>query len=100
MFSRSGYQALPLGDFDRFQQSSIGLYGAQKGFFSFGSSQGWLAWICHGIITSLVFLLMVVTFPISGWFALKVRTGFDIQISPNITVWVGFVPYHPPIKRI
>lgn len=37
MFSRSGYQALPLGDFDRFQQSSIGLYGAQKGFFSFGS---------------------------------------------------------------
>lgn len=148
MFSRSGYQALPLGDFDRFQQSSIGLYGAQKGFFSFGakqdplapsgngagelrgevlpscilgffcrvslwlaaltllpplgcgerhgwgvlvgkgvwervhipccpspeSSQGWLAWICHGIITSLVFLLMVVTFPISGWFALKVRS--------------------------
>lgn len=37
------------------------------------SSQGWLSWICHGIITSLVFLLMVVTFPISGWFALKVR---------------------------
>lgn len=36
MFSRSGYQALPLGDFDRFQQSSIGLSGAQKGFFSFG----------------------------------------------------------------
>ena len=35
MFSRSGYQALPLGDFDRFQQSSIGLYGVQKGFFSF-----------------------------------------------------------------
>lgn len=38
------------------------------------SSQGWLAWICHGIITSLVFLLMIVTFPISGWFALKVRS--------------------------
>uniref|UniRef100_A0A8C3PGP0 Uncharacterized protein n=1 Tax=Calidris pygmaea TaxID=425635 RepID=A0A8C3PGP0_9CHAR len=78
MFSRSGYQALPLGDFDRFQQSSIGLYAAQKGFFSFGSKEdplgpGWLSWICHGIITSLVFLLMVVTFPISGWFALKVR---------------------------
>uniref|UniRef100_A0A8C0AQC1 Uncharacterized protein n=1 Tax=Buteo japonicus TaxID=224669 RepID=A0A8C0AQC1_9AVES len=78
MFSRSGYQALPLGDFDRFQQSSIGLYGAQKGSTSpfrplADSSQGWLSWICHGIITSLVFLLMVVTFPISGWFALKVR---------------------------
>ncbi|XP_009955307.1 PREDICTED: stomatin-like protein 1, partial [Leptosomus discolor] len=98
MFSRSGYQALPLGDFDRFQQSSIGLYGAQKGFFSFSSkaggfgagtslfypsadsSQGWLSWICHGIITSLVFLLMVVTFPISGWFALKVVPTYERMI--------------------
>ncbi|XP_076204625.1 stomatin-like protein 1 isoform X2 [Aptenodytes patagonicus] len=94
MFSRSGYQALPLGDFDRFQQSSIGLYGAQKGCFSFGSkqdplgpagnttdsSQGWLSWICHGIITSLVFLLMAVTFPISGWFALKIVPTYERMI--------------------
>ncbi|XP_054243946.1 stomatin-like protein 1 isoform X3 [Indicator indicator] len=113
MFSRSGYQALPLGDFDRFQQSSIGLYGAQKGFFSFGSkedplgpagnttdsSQGWLSWICHGIITSLVFLLMVLTFPISGWFALKLTSkdgaiismGADVQFrvwDPVLSVMV------------
>ncbi|XP_021263246.1 stomatin-like protein 1 isoform X2 [Numida meleagris] len=94
MFSRSGYQALPLGDFDRFQQSSIGLYGAHKGFFSFGdnadplgparnaadSSQGWLSWICHGIITSLVFLLMLLTFPISGWFALKIVPTYERMI--------------------
>uniref|UniRef100_A0A8C9F5G3 Stomatin like 1 n=1 Tax=Pavo cristatus TaxID=9049 RepID=A0A8C9F5G3_PAVCR len=94
MFSRSGYQALPLGDFDRFQQSSIGLYGAQKGFFSFGakadplgparnaadSTQGWLSWICHGIITSLVFLLMLLTFPISGWFALKIVPSYERMI--------------------
>ncbi|XP_031472179.1 stomatin-like protein 1 isoform X2 [Phasianus colchicus] len=94
MFSRSGYQALPLGDFDRFQQSSIGLYGAQKGFFSFGSkadplgsarnaadsSQGWLSWICHGIITSLVFLLMLLTFPISGWFALKIVPSYERMV--------------------
>ncbi|XP_062439582.1 stomatin-like protein 1 isoform X2 [Rhea pennata] len=94
MFSRSGYQALPLGDFDRFQQSSIRLYGAQKGFFSFGSkqdplgqtsnaadsSQGWLSWICHGIITSLVFLLMVATFPISGWFAFKIVPTYERMI--------------------
>ncbi|NXA08761.1 STML1 protein, partial [Sapayoa aenigma] len=94
MFSRSGYQALPLGDFDRFQQSSIGFCGAQKGFFSFGdkqdllgpagnttdSSQSWLSWICHGIITALVFLLMVVTFPISGWFALKVVPTYERMI--------------------
>ncbi|NXD12871.1 STML1 protein, partial [Nothocercus nigrocapillus] len=94
MFSRSGYQALPLGDFDRFQQSSIGLYGAQKGFFSFGSKQdplgqpsnaadsvqGWLSWICHGMITSLVFLLLLATFPISGWFALKVVPAYERMI--------------------
>ncbi|NXJ81364.1 STML1 protein, partial [Trogon melanurus] len=94
MFSRSGYQALPLGDFDRFQQSSIGLYSAQKGFFSFGSkqdplgpagntsdsSQGWLSCFCHGIITFLVFLLMVVTFPISGWFALKIVPAYERMI--------------------
>ncbi|NWT04184.1 STML1 protein, partial [Mionectes macconnelli] len=94
MFSRSGYQALPLGDFDRFQQSSIGFYGGQKGFFCFrdkqdplgpagnatDTSQGWLSWICHGIITSLVFLLMVVTFPISGWFALKVVPTYERMI--------------------
>ncbi|NXA53197.1 STML1 protein, partial [Nothocercus julius] len=94
MFSRSGYQALPLGDFDRFQQSSIGLYGAQKGFFSFGSKQdplgqpsnaadsvqGWLSWICHGMITSLVFLLMLATFPISGWFALKIVPAYERMI--------------------
>ncbi|KYO21547.1 stomatin-like protein 1 isoform A [Alligator mississippiensis] len=92
--SRSGYQALPLGDFDRFQQSSIGLYGSQKGFFSFGpaqdpvaqnqnttdSSQGWLSWICHGIVTFLVFLLMVITFPISGWFALKIVPAYERMI--------------------
>ncbi|NXX87377.1 STML1 protein, partial [Urocolius indicus] len=94
MFSRSGYQALPLGDFDRFQQSSIGPYNAQKGFFSFrskeeplgpagntaDSSQGWLSWICYGIITSLVFLMMVVTFPISGWFALKIVPTYERMI--------------------
>ncbi|NXI59911.1 STML1 protein, partial [Chloroceryle aenea] len=94
MFSRSGYQALPLGDFDRFQQSSIGLYGAQKSCFSFGSkqdplgtagnstdsSQGWLSCLCHGIITSLAFLLMVVTFPISGWFALKIVPAYERMI--------------------
>ncbi|XP_061855429.1 stomatin-like protein 1 isoform X2 [Colius striatus] len=94
MFSQSGYQALPLGDFDRFQQSSIGLYGAQKGFFSCrskeeplgpagnttDSSQGWLSWICHGIITSLVFLMMVVTFPISGWFALKIVPTYERMV--------------------
>lgn len=34
MFGRSGYRALPLGDFDRFQQSSFGFLGSQKGCLS------------------------------------------------------------------
>lgn len=34
MLSRSGYRALPLGDFDRFQQSSFGFLGSQKGCLS------------------------------------------------------------------
>ncbi|XP_029431487.1 stomatin-like protein 1 [Rhinatrema bivittatum] len=35
-------------------------------------SQSWLSWICHGIVTILVFALLVLTFPISAWFALKI----------------------------
>ncbi|XP_067399301.1 stomatin-like protein 1 isoform X2 [Emydura macquarii macquarii] len=94
MFSRSGYQALPLGDLDRFQQSSIGVHGSQKSCFSFGhmqdplgqvphttdSSQGWLSWLCHGIVTTLAFLLMVVTFPISACFALKIVPAYERMI--------------------
>lgn len=34
MLGRSGYRALPLGDFDRFQQSSFGYLGSQKGCLS------------------------------------------------------------------
>uniref|UniRef100_A0A674I6W2 Stomatin like 1 n=1 Tax=Terrapene triunguis TaxID=2587831 RepID=A0A674I6W2_9SAUR len=90
MFSWSGYQALPLGDFDRFQQSSIGVYGSQKSLFCFGRQaggvqsgdhflwpSGWLSWICHGIVTSLAFLLMVITFPVSGWFVLKIVPAYE-----------------------
>ncbi|XP_044834953.1 stomatin-like protein 1 [Mauremys mutica] len=91
MFSQSGYQALPLGDYNRFPQSSIGVYGSQKSLFSFGhvqdpwdqvpqmkgSSQRCLSWICHGIVTSLAFLLMVITFPISGWFVLKKVPAYE-----------------------
>ena len=34
MLGRSGYRALPLGDFDRFQQSNFGFLGSQKGCLS------------------------------------------------------------------
>ncbi|XP_072484499.1 stomatin-like protein 1 [Notamacropus eugenii] len=93
MFSRSGYRALPLGDFDRFQQSSLGIYGSKQGFFptilgrdrlSLGqdvdSPQSWPSYICHSIISFLVFLLLIITFPISGWFALKIVPTYERMV--------------------
>ncbi|XP_056654558.1 stomatin-like protein 1 isoform X2 [Monodelphis domestica] len=93
MFSRSGYRALPLGDFDRFQQSSLGIYGSKQGFFptilgrerlSLGpdvdSPQSWPSYICHSIISFLVFLLLIITFPISGWFALKIIPTYERMV--------------------
>ncbi|KAJ6664149.1 hypothetical protein lerEdw1_008364 [Lerista edwardsae] len=88
MFSQSGYQALPLGDFDRFPQSSNWLNGSSRGWFSLGrkqdeeqrgtdSPQGVLSWICHGIVTALVFLLTLLTFPFSGWFVLKIVPMYE-----------------------
>ncbi|XP_077173493.1 stomatin-like protein 1 isoform X3 [Paroedura picta] len=85
MFSRSGYQAVPLGDYNRFQQSSIWLNAAQRGFFSAGSPydpldqvwtgtgapQGLVSRLCHRVVIALVFLVTFLTFPISGWFVLK-----------------------------
>ncbi len=37
-------------------------------------SQGLLSWICNLIVTFLVFLVTFITFPISGWFVLKVSS--------------------------
>ncbi|XP_053129118.1 stomatin-like protein 1 isoform X2 [Hemicordylus capensis] len=89
MFNQSGYQALPLGDFDRIQQSSNWLNGPPRGFFSrtqdqvqrgTDSPQGCLSWICHRMVTALVFLLTILTFPISGWFVLKVVPMYERMI--------------------
>lgn len=37
------------------------------------TSQGWLSWICNLIVIFLVYICTLITFPISGWFVLKVR---------------------------
>lgn len=44
-------------------------------FFPFDqdTSQGWLSWICNLIVIFLVYICTFVTFPITGWFVLKVR---------------------------
>ncbi len=63
-------------------------------------SQGLLSWICNLIVTFLVFLVTFITFPISGWFVLKVSSKhifrrvfaffkcflniqYDFQVVPN-----------------
>lgn len=40
-------------------------------------SQGLLSWICNLIVTFLVFLFTFITFPVSGWFVLKVVPNYE-----------------------
>uniref|UniRef100_A0A8C6EBA5 Stomatin like 1 n=1 Tax=Moschus moschiferus TaxID=68415 RepID=A0A8C6EBA5_MOSMO len=89
MLGRSGYRALPLGDFDRFQQSSFGFLGSQKGCLSpkpggvgpgADAPQSWPSCFCHGLISFLGFLLLLITFPISCWFALKIVPTYERMI--------------------
>ncbi|XP_004712017.1 stomatin-like protein 1 isoform X2 [Echinops telfairi] len=89
MLCRSGYRALPLGDFDRFQQSSFGFLGSQKGCLSperggagpgADVPQSWASCLCHGLISVLGFLLLLLTFPVSGWFALKIVPTYERMV--------------------
>ncbi|XP_053449494.1 stomatin-like protein 1 isoform X1 [Nycticebus coucang] len=89
MLCRSGYRALPLGDFDRFQQSSFGFLGSQKDCLSperggvgpgADVPQSWPSCLCHSLISFLGFLLLLVTFPISGWFSLKIVPTYERMI--------------------
>ncbi|XP_008049376.1 stomatin-like protein 1 isoform X2 [Carlito syrichta] len=95
MLGRSGYRALPLGDFDRFQQSSFGFLGSQKGCLSperggagpgADAPQSWPSCLCYGLISFLGFLLLLVTFPISGWFVLKLasKDGAVLSVGADI----------------
>ncbi|XP_010592042.1 stomatin-like protein 1 isoform X3 [Loxodonta africana] len=95
MLGRSGYRALPLGDFDRFQQSSFGFLSSQKGCLSperggVGTGadvpQSWPSCLCHGLISFLGFLLLLLTFPISGWFALKLASKDGAVLSVGADV--------------
>ncbi|XP_006888372.1 PREDICTED: stomatin-like protein 1 isoform X4 [Elephantulus edwardii] len=95
MLGRSGYRALPLGDFDRFQQSSFGFLGSQKGCLSperggvgpgVDVPQSWPSCICHGLISFLGFLLLLLTFPVSGWFALKLASKDGAVLSVGADV--------------
>ena len=41
--------------------------------FAQDTSQGWLSWIFNLIVIFLVYVCTFITFPITGWFVLKVR---------------------------
>ncbi|XP_056138451.1 cholesterol side-chain cleavage enzyme, mitochondrial-like [Lampris incognitus] len=41
------------------------------------SSQGWPSWICNIIVIFLVYICTFITFPISGWFVLKVVPNYQ-----------------------
>ncbi|XP_071464561.1 stomatin-like protein 1 isoform X3 [Marmota flaviventris] len=42
--------------------------------------QSWPSCLCHGLISFLGFLLLMITFPISGWFALKIVPTYERMI--------------------
>ncbi|XP_040130733.1 stomatin-like protein 1 isoform X2 [Ictidomys tridecemlineatus] len=42
--------------------------------------QSWPSCLCHGLISFLGFLLLLITFPISGWFALKIVPTYERMI--------------------
>ncbi|KAI4872184.1 hypothetical protein NFI96_031024 [Prochilodus magdalenae] len=96
MFKRSsgfGYEALPQRD----HESTPGLYATPFTFgqsqFSSGHSfdyvpkikdnnftdktQGSLSWICNLIVTFLVLLCTLITFPVSAWFVLKTVPNYQ-----------------------
>ncbi|KAK6309439.1 hypothetical protein J4Q44_G00209020 [Coregonus suidteri] len=41
------------------------------------STQGWLSWICNVIVCFMVYICTFLTFPISGWFVLKVVPNYQ-----------------------
>ncbi|XP_015199195.2 stomatin-like protein 1 [Lepisosteus oculatus] len=97
MFGRpSGYEYRALPQKDAVLQSSPGLYVSAESIVQCshaGSSfdyvprisendftdrsQSWLSWVCHLIVTFLVFVFTVVTFPVSAWFVLKVVPNYE-----------------------
>lgn len=84
MFSRSsGYQPLP-------QKDTPGLFvsdshrGASFDYIPNVSNndftdttQGWLSWTCNLIVIFLVYILTLITFPVSGWFVLKTVPNYE-----------------------
>ncbi|XP_062847758.1 stomatin-like protein 1 [Trichomycterus rosablanca] len=94
MFGRSSgfdYESLPQRD----HGNSPGLFTSPFGQSQFNSghsfdyvpkiknndftdkTQGFISWLCNLIVTSLVFLCTLITFPISAWFVLKTVPNYE-----------------------
>ncbi|KAM7156243.1 LOW QUALITY PROTEIN: stomatin-like protein 1 [Molossus nigricans] len=96
MQCRSGYWALLLGDLNCFQQSNFGFLDSQKdslfrerggvGLGRVNAPQTWPSCLCHGFIIFLGFLLLLITFPISGWFALKIVPAYELMIMFRLMI--------------
>ncbi|XP_018536542.1 stomatin-like protein 1 isoform X1 [Lates calcarifer] len=41
------------------------------------TSQGWLSWICNLVVIFLVYICTFITFPITGWFVLKMVPNYQ-----------------------
>ncbi|XP_059391955.1 uncharacterized protein LOC132124825 [Carassius carassius] len=73
----------------------------------YNKSQGLLSWICNLIVTFLVFLVTFITFPISGWFVLKVVPNYERtvvfrlgQIRPPKGLVVLVLPFIDQWQRV
>ncbi|KAM9529083.1 stomatin-like protein 1 isoform 1-T1 [Salvelinus alpinus] len=94
----SGYQSLPQRDSipakpglfvatESFVQSPFHHHKGQGHSFDYipnvrdndysDSTQGWLSWICNVIVCFMVYICTFITFPISGWFVLKVVPNYQ-----------------------
>ncbi|TRY81706.1 hypothetical protein DNTS_026015 [Danionella cerebrum] len=86
--SSSGYEYQRLSPKETWYPFTPSLYEEQRGHsFDYvpkikendftDKSQGFFSWICNLIVTFLIFLITFLTFPISGWFVLKVVPNFE-----------------------
>uniref|UniRef100_A0A4W3I3M9 Podocin n=1 Tax=Callorhinchus milii TaxID=7868 RepID=A0A4W3I3M9_CALMI len=50
---------------------------AFKFFLFLDQRQGWMSKICNGLVTSLIFLMILITFPVSLWFAIKTVPSYN-----------------------
>lgn len=60
--------------------------------------ESWPSCLCHGLISFLGFFLLLLTFPISGWFALKVRLAAAVgELGGTMEAMMNGFPAFGPL---